>query len=240
MVQRRRTERRNANALRRAATPATSPRAISAPADDAEPLRTGSTAPRISEHKSIESAIGVQVRMLRKKHDMTVMDLAKQSGMSIGMLSKIENGSTSPSLGTLEQLAEALNVPITRFFAEFEEQRDITHVEAGRGLTIERRGTKAGHRYQLLGHSLRGAVVVEPYLITLTENAQPYAAFQHAGTEFIYMLNGEVVYRHGDKSYLLRPGDSIFFDAAAPHGPEELRVLPMQFLSIIVYPNDRA
>lgn len=231
MAQRGRTELRNSKDRRKGLP--------SAQSDDAsEPLRTGSTAPRISDHLSIEAAIGAQVRRLRKKHDMTVMELAKQSGLSIGMLSKIENGTTSPSLTTLQVLAQALNVPITSFFIQFEERRDITFVEAGRGLTIERRGTKAGHRYQLLGHSLRGDLVVEPYLITLMENAQPYPAFQHAGTEFIYMLHGEVVYRHGDKSYLLRPGDSIFFDAAAPHGPEELRILPMQFLSIIVYPRD--
>ena len=205
----------------------------------AEPLRTGSTAPRISDHMSIEAAIGVQVRLLRKKHDMTVMELAKQTGLSIGMLSKIENGTTSPSLSTLQVLAQALNVPITSFFSQFEAQHDITHVVAGQGLTIERRGTKAGHRYQLLGQPMRGDFVFEPYLITMSEDAQPYAAFQHAGTELIYMLSGEVVYRHGDKSYHLRPGDSIFFDAEARHGPEELLVLPMQFLSIIVYPGER-
>lgn len=208
-------------------------------AADNESLATGSTAPKISKNRSIEAAIGSQVRSIRKRHDMTVMELAKQTGLSIGMLSKIENGATSPSLSTLQSLAEAFNVPITSFFTQFEEQRDITHVEAGKGLTIERRGTKAGHRYQLLGHSLSGNVVMEPYLITLTEDAKSYAAFQHTGTEFIYILSGEIGYRHGDKKFHLKPGDSIFFDAEAPHGPEELINLPAQFLSIIVYPRDQ-
>ena len=62
---------------------------------------------------------------------------------------------------------------------------------AGQGVTIERRGTKAGHQYQLLGHSISGKLVVEPYLITLTEEAKPYTMFQHAGVEFIYMLTGK-------------------------------------------------
>ena len=48
------------------------------------------------------------------------------------------------------------------------------------------------------------------------------------------MLSGEVTYRHADRSYLLQPGDSLFFDAEAPHGPEELRQLPARYLSIIV------
>ncbi len=109
--------------------------------------------------------------------------------------------------------------------------------EAGKGVIIERRGTKAGHQYQLLGHSISGDIVVEPYLITLTEEAKPYTLFQHAGVEFIYMLTGRVLYRHADKAYPLSPGDALFFDAAAPHGPEELTKLPMTYLSIIIYPR---
>jgi hypothetical protein len=52
----------------------------------------------------------------------------------------------------------------------------------------------------------------------------------------LYVLEGEVVYRHADKLYSTRPGDSLFFDADAPHGPEEMRKLPIRFLSIISYP----
>ena len=78
---------------------------------------------------------------------------------------------------------------------------------------------------------------VEPYLISLTEEAKPYTLFQHAGVEFIYMLTGKVLYRHADKVYPLKPGDSLFFDAGALHGPEELTEFPMSYLSIIVYPR---
>jgi hypothetical protein len=76
---------------------------------------------------------------------------------------------------------------------------------------------------------------VEPYLITLREGAVPYTGFQHAGSEFIYMLTGAVVYRHGERTYHLTPGDSILFDSAALHGPEVLLCLPMTYLSIIIY-----
>ncbi len=80
-------------------------------------------------------------------------------------------------------------------------------------------------------------MIVEPYLITLTEEAEPYPLFQHAGVEFIFMLSGKVLYRHADKAYPLHPGDALFFDAEAPHGPEELTILPMTYLSIIIYPR---
>jgi transcriptional regulator with XRE-family HTH domain len=186
---------------------------------------------------AIATSIGSQVRNLRHELDLTVAELADQASLSTSMLYKIEKGAVSASIDSLEALARALNVPLTTFFASYEEQRDCSHVRAGQGVTIERRGTKAGHQYQLLGHSISGEVVVEPYLITLTQEAKPYTMFQHAGVEFIYMLTGNVLYRHADKAYPLVPGDALFFDAAALHGPEELTKLPMTYLSIIIYPK---
>ena len=106
---------------------------------------------------------------------------------------------------------------------------------SGEGVVIERRGTKVGHVYQLLGHALGGDITIEPYLITLKEDAVPYTGFRHAGTELIYMLSGKVVYRHGDQTYALEPGDALMFDSAALHGPEILVERPATYLSIIVY-----
>lgn len=193
--------------------------------------------PGESSENSLEAAIGNQVREFRQKLSMTVVELAKVAGLSAGMLSKIEHGLTSPSLGTLQNLAEALHVPVTALFRRFEEERDASFVRAGEGLKIERRGTRAGHQYQLLGHTVGKSIGVEPYLITLTSDSDVFPLFQHTGVEFIYLLEGEVGYRHSDKTYVMRPGDSLFFDADAPHGPEELRKLPIRFLSFIVYPN---
>jgi transcriptional regulator with XRE-family HTH domain len=200
-------------------------------------LRTGSLAPAEPAARSLESGIGAEVRRLRKSLDLTVTELGVAAGISSGMLSKIENGAISPSLATLDALAKALNVPISRLFAETEERRDCSFVRRGRGVRIERRGTKSGHLYDLLGHSLAGEIGVEPYLITLKQDAVPYTNFRHSGVEFLYMLSGKVRYRHADSSYVMEPGDALFFDAAARHGPEELIEAPMQYLSIIIYPR---
>jgi transcriptional regulator with XRE-family HTH domain len=194
-------------------------------------LRTGSQAPR-----SLESEIGAEVRRLRKELDLTVAELGAAAGISTGMLSKIENGST-PSLATLDALSAALNIPISSLFKEREERRDCSFVKKGKGVRIERRGTKSGHLYDLLGHSLGGTIGVEPYLITLKSDAVAYTDFRHAGVEFIFMLSGKVRYRHADRTYVMEPGDALFFDAAARHGPEELIHAPMTYLSIIIYPR---
>lgn len=214
--------------VKRPARPPKDPRRTAA-------LATGSTAPRVDEKLPVAAAIGAQIRMLRKRLEITGAELASRAGLSAGMLSKIENGSVSPSLESLEAVADALNVSLTGLFATYEERRDCSYVPAGQGVTIDRRGTKAGHQYRLLGHSLSGDLVVEPYLITLSNEAEPYPVFQHAGIEFIYMLSGAVTYRHADKTYPLKPGDALMFDAAAPHGPEVLDRLPSTYLSIIIY-----
>ena len=52
------------------------------------------------------------------------------------------------------------------------------------------------------------------------------------------MLSGKVRYRHADRTYLMEPGDALFFDAAARHGPEDLIKVPMHYLSIIIYPRE--
>jgi transcriptional regulator with XRE-family HTH domain len=191
--------------------------------------------------KVLEVAIGRQVRAYRKRQEVTVAELATMTGLSIGMLSKIENGNTSPSLTTLQTLADALAVPITSFFRGYEEKRAAQHTKSGEGVETEREGTRANHQYNLLGHigSNASGVIVEPYLITLTNESDVFRTFQHGGIETIYMLQGEVDYRHGDQIYSLKKGDTLFFDADAPHGPERLVKLPTKYLSIISYPQNK-
>lgn len=195
---------------------------------------------RETREKVLEVAIGREVRAHRRKQEITVAELAATTGLSIGMLSKIENGNTSPSLTTLQALSHALAVPLTTFFKGFEEKRAAIHTKAGEGVEMEREGTRANHQYNLLGHigSNSSGVIVEPYLITLSDESDVFPTFQHGGIETIYMLDGEVDYRHGDNVYPLKPGDTLFFDANAPHGPETLVALPARYLSIISYPQD--
>jgi len=194
---------------------------------------------RGAREKVLEVAIGKELRAFRTQQKMTVFALAEATGLSIGMLSKIENGNTSPSLTTLQALSHALSVPLTAFFRGFEESRCAVLTRAGEGVETARRGTRAGHQYHLLGHigSNASGVVVEPYLITLTEVPDVYPVFQHDGIETMYMLEGEVDYRHGNKVFSLRPGDTLHFDADAPHGPEVMVKLPIRYLSVIASPQ---
>jgi transcriptional regulator with XRE-family HTH domain len=185
----------------------------------------------------LEAAIGKGVRVFRKAAGFGLVELAKLAGLSSGMLSRIENGTISPSLATLQAVARALQVPVTSLFREFDEVRDTTFVRAGKGLRVSREGPRIGHEYRILGHTTSKRMAMEPYLMSYTNAAEVFSVFQRAGNEFIYILEGRLTYRHGNKLYCMSPGDSLLFDAEVPHGPEELLAVPVKYIAVLCYPR---
>jgi transcriptional regulator with XRE-family HTH domain len=182
--------------------------------------------------EALGMAIAARVRECRLQLGWTVGQLAAESGISKGMLSKIENAQASPSLATLARLSVALKVPVTAFFRGLTEEQDVLHVKAGRGLEIDHKGSGPGHLYQSLGTMRAPHNTLETLLTTLTARADEFPLYQHPGTELIYMITGRMEYLCGSSRYLLEPGDSMQFVGEVPHGPHTLIELPIQFLSV--------
>ncbi|MEU9059189.1 XRE family transcriptional regulator [Streptomyces sp. NPDC048430] len=183
----------------------------------------------------LENVIARQVRAYRLASGLSVAEMAARVGISKAMLSKIENAQTSCSLTTLGRLATGLGVPVTALFRGVDAEREAVYVPAGHGARIVRRGSRVGHLYELLG-ALRGPHKrMEAVLVTLTESSEVFPLFQHPGTELIYMLEGVMIYGHGEASYTLRPGDSLQLDGEGSHGPQELVRVPIRFLSVTAY-----
>jgi transcriptional regulator with XRE-family HTH domain len=201
------------------------------PADQPPPAADFEAALLESE---INRAIAGRLRQERHRLGLTLQEVAGRAGLSLAMISKIENAQTSPSLRTLARLSHALEVPVTTFFRGFEEERDASYVRAGEGIELVRLGTRHGHRYELLAAPKGSQRRIQPFLVTLAEESEAFPLFQHDGVEFLYALEGTVVYRFGRHTYELAPGDSLLFDGRVPHGPEELVELPARFLSITV------
>ncbi len=179
--------------------------------------------------------VGLRVRELRLGLGLTMERFAEQAELSLGMLSKIENGQTSPSLGTLTNLANAAGVPFTAFFRGLDEEHDAVIVPAGKGLEIAHEGGGKGRTYHDLG-ALRGPVrEIEPVLVTITKPGEVFPLFQHGGVEFIYMIEGKVEYGYGAKRYVLKKGDTMQLHGEVAHGPTTLLELPIKFLSLKVH-----
>jgi transcriptional regulator with XRE-family HTH domain len=180
----------------------------------------------------LEGVIAVQVKRHRLESGMSAAELAARTGLSKAMISKIESASTSSSLTTLQRLARGLNVPVTALFQGADTEHEATLTRSGEGSVTVRSGTRHGHEYRLLGSLKRRDRAIEPSLVTLTSASDVFPQFQHSGTEFLYMLEGRMVYGHGSYEYELGPGDSLVFEGEGPHGPLRLLDLPIRFLAV--------
>lgn len=183
----------------------------------------------------LKSALGQVVREFRKRAGVGISDLARRAGLSPGMVSKIENGAISPSLASIRALARALQVPVTSLFREFDEITDATFVRAGEGTLVHRDGLSIAHEYRVLGQTTAKGIAVEPYLMTFDAGSRVMPFLHRAGTQFIYVLEGRLNYRHGNKTFLMAEGDSLLFQADVPHGPEELLSTPVRYLSVLCF-----
>ena len=185
---------------------------------------------------ALERHLGTTLRELRTRDRLTLAEVAAQAGLSRGMLSKIENGQASASLDSLSKIAKALGVSLAHLFRQFDMPAGgAQHVRASEAMQVVRRGTRRGHTYHLLAYDQGPRKAFEPFLITMDDASEVFPTFEHPGTEFIHMLEGEIEYRHGQQTHLLGPGDSLTFRGDVPHGPERLISLPIRFLSVIVY-----
>ena len=157
--------------------------------------------------------VGQRLRVLREERGISMRALARRSGLSANALSMIERGLTSPSVSTLNKLANALEVPITAFFRQepvreqvvFRKAADRTRVPFMRGLM----------------EGLGGELFVgrmEAFLLTLESGGSsgPHGMI-HTGHELVFCLRGTLEYEVDGQRYLLEPGDNLIFAAQLMH-----------------------
>lgn len=187
---------------------------------------------------SIEAQIGKKIRALRAERDITLDQLAREVKLTKGQLSKIENGKVSSPVSTLTRVASALGVHVGTLFDTHDSAASAVLVKKSERKSIVGRASKLGHSYESLAYGLPFEKDFEPYLMTIEEKKIDPAknVFKHPGHEMLFMLEGRMVYRHGEKEYRMEPGDSLFFDATLEHGPVSVSGVPVRFLSIISEP----
>jgi transcriptional regulator with XRE-family HTH domain len=159
-----------------------------------------------------ESHVGLRLRTFRKQQGLSIRALADKCGISVNTLSLIENDKTSPNVSTLKLLADGLELPIMVFFEEEKPENGLVYQQHGqRPLMSFANGTleKLGEGLPPLG--------AEPILVTLESTREMVQEISHAGREFIYCLEGQVTCEIAERSYPLHPGDSLLFNARAPH-----------------------
>jgi len=178
-------------------------------------------------------AVGAQIKALRAVTGTSGGELARCAGVSRSMLSRVERGLASPSVETLERIATAMGVSISRFFTQRAERVDFLHVPAGHGIPVDSLAAATGGRYELLGHLLSGDLSVAPSLVQIDASDETPAALTHQGLKFIYVLSGKARYRYGPRHVSLGAGDALLFDASAAHGVVRVDEAPMNYLCAV-------
>lgn len=194
---------------------------------------------RTNSKFDLDQYIGMKVKKARLQEGLKITDVSRISGISQGMISKIENAQVSSSLDTLSKLCGVIGLPISRLFSDYDKpDGGAQFTKSGEGLEVVRRGTDKGHSYQLLTYQRGGKKSFEPFLVTMDDLSEVFPTFSHPGEEFLYLVSGKLTYRHGNHTYQMEAGDSLTFDAEIPHGPEKLEEVPIKLLSIINYSDD--
>ncbi len=157
--------------------------------------------------------VGRCLRHRRGERKLSLRALAEQSGVSVNTLSLIENGKVSPSVSTLQRIAQTLRVPVTALFEPEIPRSDLVLVRSD-----SRRKAAFSHgSLEDLGAGMADPTL-EPFIISLDPGADSGPnPIVHAGQEFVLCLDGQIDYEFIDRTYALAPGDSLLFDANLPH-----------------------
>lgn len=186
----------------------------------------------------IEIAVGRAVNRLRQARGQTVTALSAEAGVSQAMISRIEKGQVSPSLGTLAALASALEVPVMALLAQSGNTGDVHHVKAGQGLPSRRVAPDHVHEYLLLGkHGGPSGSFQSARIRIDRDQAGTLPSYQREGHAFIYVISGAARYRYGPEEFDLATGDTMSFDTKLAHGFIEITGDHVEFITVSACPD---
>ncbi len=100
---------------------------------------------------------------------------------------------------------------------------------------MHREGLSINQEYRVLGQTTAKGIAVEPYLMMYSDKSEVLPFLHRSGTQFIFVLEGELQDRHGNTTYLMSPGDLLLFQSDVPHGPEKLIRTPVRYLSVLSF-----
>jgi len=179
--------------------------------------------------------VGINIRKLREKKGLTLRELAMNMSVSASLLSQIETGKTSPSLATLKKVADALNITIGSLISDRQESPSQIIVRADERQKMDR-GSKGMQMYLLTSDDPNKQM--EPLLFKLEEKAgSGKETYKHFGQEFILILKGAMEITLNDTNYILKKGDTIYFNSSTPHSFRNINKGETEALWVVTPPT---
>ncbi|WP_339652151.1 XRE family transcriptional regulator [uncultured Maribacter sp.] len=165
--------------------------------------------------------IGKRIKEIRKNGNLTISEIAMRAGVTSGLISRIENGRTIPSLPVLLKIISSLDIEVTDFFSGLPKANGSKYIISRKeeNTVIEKEDDAVGFSYSYIFGKQINSLGFEAVLLKVHPNSKREKVHTDA-YEFKYMLSGECYYVIDDEEILLKEGDSIFFDGRIAHVPE--------------------
>ncbi|MGE1063540.1 XRE family transcriptional regulator [Megasphaera paucivorans] len=177
--------------------------------------------------------IAINLKELRTERNLTLGQLSKISGISKGMLSDIEKGSSNPTINTIWKIANGLNVPYTRLMEGIENEATLVRRNEA---VMQSNETKHYRVYCYFPSTpVRNFELFYVELDPHTSNAS--IGHSKKAQEYIYIMNGELELTTSAENYTLKEGDSLAFDSSINHTYMNRQTTLLKFIVINFYPN---
>ncbi|HEV2279229.1 MAG TPA: XRE family transcriptional regulator [Acidobacteriaceae bacterium] len=165
-----------------------------------------------------EKRIGERIRRLRLKRSMGLVELGKLAGLSASFLSQLETGRVVPTLRNLARIAMVFGRDLSYFFEPEPHPLFRVHRRNERVRLPQSGVDDPSYYFESLAYMVPDRQL-DPYYAEFvpskkTAEVRPHV---HPGYEFLYLLQGELEIRHGDRVHAMNAGDSAYFDAGTPH-----------------------
>ncbi len=168
--------------------------------------------------REVTEDMGQRLRILRKEKKLTLDELANLTGFDVEFLGKIEANDVHPQLGTVIKLSKALDGAFSRLISGVGSRLYSVTRKADQKIvsrSTAQKGKKQAYTYKSLAPEVKGRHM-EALIVHLEEN--PGADLSvHDGEEFIYVLSGNAIITIGKETFILEPGDSIYYLSTTPH-----------------------
>lgn len=173
----------------------------------------GNDDPQDETGMTMEEVVGNRLRTIRNQRGYSLKALSEKSGLNINTLSLVENGKTSPSVSTLQQISSALSIPISSFFEANQSRQSIVFRKSE-----QRACFRMGEA--LLENLAENFSIdtIQSFVVSLPPGSgSGVSSVVHTGQECVFCLEGSLKYKVEKKSFELQPGDSLIFQAHMPH-----------------------
>jgi transcriptional regulator with XRE-family HTH domain len=184
--------------------------------------------------------IGAKIKTIRNNRKLTKEELAERCGFSLNMVEKLESGESIPSLGHLIKVARTLGVRLGTFLDDLEKLGPVIsrkgESRTGANFSTSNNETGSGLTFHALAGDKSGRHF-EPFLIDVAASkASPTKLSAHEGEEFIYVLTGEIEISYSNETYILKEGDSIYYDSVVDHHVHSANGHPAKILAVVYAP----